>query len=153
MKTTCGIISQRRASGLMGDVLSAVVGLCAGIVSGTALCAFYVALGVFSKSAQCLGVRHAGLTMSVSAAAGGMLGTAITLFGLKLVIGKAFGTLFGLFGGVYVGILIACLAEVTDAIPIIKSYGLTKKVIVLLLSGFVLGKTVGALIYWLSGVF
>ena len=137
----------------MGDVLSAVVGLCTGIVSGTALCAFYVALGVFSKSTQCLGINHAGLTMSVSAAAGGLLGTAITLFGLKLVIGEAFGVMFGLFGGVYVGILIACLAEVSDAIPITKNYGLTRKAIVVLLTGFVLGKTVGALIYWLSGVF
>ncbi len=137
----------------MGNVLAAVVGLCAGIVSGTALCAFYVALGVFSKSAQCLGLKRAGLMMSLSAAAGGLLGTAITLFGLKVMIGEAFGTLFGLFGGIYVGVLIACLAEVTDAIPVIKNYGLTRKAIVLLLTGFMLGKSVGALVYWLSGVF
>ena len=137
----------------MGDILAAVVGLCAGIVSGTALCAFYVALGVFSKSAQCLGLKNAGLAMSVSAAAGGLLGTAITIFGLRLVIGKAYGVVFGLFGGVYVGILIACLAEVTDAIPVVKNYGLTRKVIVFLLTGFMLGKTVGAFVYWLSGAF
>jgi stage V sporulation protein AB len=137
----------------MGDILSAATGLCAGIVSGTALCAFYIALGVFSKAAQSLGVKKAGMVMAVSAASGGLLGTAITIFGFKVMIGEAFGALFGLFGGVYVGILIACLAEVTDAIPVIKNYGLSQRVIVVLLTGFVLGKTAGALVYWLSGVF
>ncbi len=91
--------------------------------------------------------------MAVSAASGGLLGTVITIFGLKILIGKAFGAIFGLFGGIYVGILIACLAEVTDAIPVIKNYGLTQRIIVVLLTGFVLGKTLGALIYWMSGVF
>lgn len=137
----------------MGDLLSAVTGLCAGIVSGTALCAFYIALGVFTKSAQCLNLKNEGPMMAVSAAFGGLLGTVITIFGLKILIGKAFSAVFGLFGGIYVGILIACLAEVTDAIPVIKNYGLTKQIIVVLLTGFVLGKTLGALAYWLSGVF
>lgn len=137
----------------MGDLLSAITGLCAGIVSGTALSAFYIALGVFTKSAQCLNIKKAGPMMAVSAASGGLLGTVITIFGLKILIGKAFGAIFGLFGGIYVGILIACLAEVTDAIPVIKNYGLTQRIIVVLLTGFVLGKTLGALIYWMSGVF
>ena len=137
----------------MGDLLSAVTGLCAGIVSGTALCAFYIALGVFTKSAQCLNIKNTGTMMAVSAASGGLLGTAITIFGLKIIIGKAFGAVFGLCGGIYVGVLIACLAEVTDAIPVIKNYGLTKRIIVVLLTGFVLGKTLGALVYWLSGEF
>jgi stage V sporulation protein AB len=137
----------------MGDVLAAVTGLCAGIVSGTALCAFYVALGVFSKSAESLELGNSGTLTSVSAAAGGLLGTAITLFDACLPVGGAFAVLFGLFGGVYVGIVIACLAEVTDAIPVVKNYGLTRRLIVLLLLAFVVGKTTGSLIYWLSGVF
>lgn len=137
----------------MGDILSAITGLCAGVVSGTALCAFYVALGVFSKTAQSLNMKNAGNVMVASAAVGGLLGTAITLFDFKILIGEAFGAVFGIFGGIYVGIVIACLAEVTDAIPMIKNYGLSRRVIVVLLSGFVLGKTAGALVYWLSGVF
>ena len=141
----------------MGDLLSAVTGLSAGIVSGTALCAFYVALGAFSKSAECMGLNHpgnsAGILTSASAAAGGLLGTVITIFGARLPIGAAFASLSGLFGGVYVGIVIACLAEVTDAIPVIKNFGLARRAIVLVLMAFVLGKTVGSLIYWLSGVF
>jgi stage V sporulation protein AB len=138
---------------ILGNILSAVTGLCAGIVSGTALCAFYVALGVFSKSAESLGVNNAGTLMSVCAAAGGMLGTAITVFNASFPIGPVFAAIFGLFGGVYVGILIACLAEVTDAIPVVKNFGLTKGLIALMLTAFVLGKTIGALIYWLSGAF
>jgi stage V sporulation protein AB len=137
----------------MGDLLSGITGLCAGIVSGTALCAFYVALGVFSKSAATMGVKGTGLLLPSSTAAGGLMGTAITLFGAKLPIGEAFASLFGLFGGLYVGVVIACLAEVTDVIPVVKDFGLARSAIALILLAFVLGKTAGALIYWLSGVF
>jgi len=137
----------------MGDLLSGLTGLSAGIVTGTALSAFYIALGVFSKSATSLGLRNTSLLMSASTAAGGLTGAAITLFDVRLPIGKTLASLFGLFSGVYVGIVIACLAEVADAIPVVKNFGLTRKAIALILLAFVLGKTVGSLIYWLSGVF
>lgn len=137
----------------MVNVLPAFTGLCAGLVSGASLCAFYIALGVFSKSAQSLGIEKAGVLMAVFSAMGVMLGTLITIFGLILTIGAAGAAVFGLFGGFYVGIVIACLAEVTDAIPVVKNFGLTKRVIVFILLGFVLGKAAGSIIYWLSGVF
>ena len=91
--------------------------------------------------------------MAVSAASGGILGTAITIFGLKIQIGAAFSSVFGLLGGIYIGIVIACLAEVTDVIPVIKNFGFSRTAIVVLLTGFVLGKMAGSLVYWLSGVF
>jgi len=137
----------------MGDLLSGITGLSAGIVTGTALCAFYIALGVFSKSAASLRLRNTGLLMSASTAAGGLTGAVITLFDVRLPIGEAFASLCGLLSGVYVGIVIACLAEVTDTIPVIKNFGLTRQAIAFLLLAFVLGKTAGSLIYWLSGVF
>jgi stage V sporulation protein AB len=137
----------------MGDLLSAITGLSAGIVSGTALCAFYVALGVFSKSAESIGLENADSLISVSAASGGLLGILITLYGVSIPAGEVLTSLFGLFGGIYVGILIACLAEVTDAIPVVKNFGLARQAILLVLLAFVLGKTAGSLVYWLSGVF
>ena len=136
----------------MDRILSGLTGLCAGIVSGAALCAFYVALGVFSKSALSLHI-NAGKAMALSSVSGGLLGTVVTIFGGTVPVGATGAVLFGLFGGMYIGIVIACLAEVTDAIPIIKNYGLSRKAIVVLLTGFVLGKTAGSFIYWLSGVF
>lgn len=150
---SCANIYLHRGNGRMGDLLSGVTGLCAGIVAGTALCAFYVALGVFSKSAASLGLQKTGLLMPASTAAGGLMGAAITLFDIRLPIGEAFALLFGLLSGVYVGVVIACLAEVTDAIPMVKNFGLTRRAIAFLLLAFVLGKTAGSLIYWLSGVF
>jgi len=137
----------------MGNLLSGITGLSAGIVTGTALCAFYIALGVFSKSSVSLGLRNTGLLMSASTAAGGLTGAVITLFDVRLPIGEAFASLIGLFSGLYVGVVIACLAEVADTIPVIKNFGLSRQAIAFLLLAFVLGKTVGSLIYWLSGVF
>ncbi len=137
----------------MDSVLSAVTGLSAGIVTGAALCAFYIALGVFSKSLQSLSVGIRAIMLAASSGAGVVLGTLITLFDLRIPAGIAGAAVFGLFGGAYVGFVIACLAEITDAIPVIKNYGLTKRIIVVVLMGFVLGKTTGSLVYWLSGVF
>ena len=137
----------------MGSILSGLTGLSAGLVSGAALCAFYIALGVFSKSAISLGMRRIETTMAICSAAGGVAGTVITIFEISLRTSGYWSAVFGLFAGIYIGIFIACLAEVTNTIPVIKNYGISKKYIILIMLVFVAGKMIGSVIYWISGAF
>lgn len=137
----------------MGDFLSGFTGLCAGIVAGSALCAFYIALGVFAKSAQSIGIYHVGQTPILSSAAGCIAGTIITIFDVYLYAGTPFAGVFGLFAGIYIGIFIGCLADVVSSIPVIKNYGISASFIALILIVFVVGKLIGSVIYWISGVF
>ncbi|MGI5849819.1 MAG: stage V sporulation protein AB [Christensenellales bacterium] len=137
----------------MSDLLSVMTGLCAGIVSGSALCAFYVALGVFSKSAISLGLNSVGIWMAIFNTAGCVLGTIITLFNAHIQVNDFWSGVWGLFAGIYAGFFIACLSEVTNIIPVLKKYAVLKVYIVSILIAFVAGKLIGSMIYWISGGF
>ena len=136
----------------MASIIAGLTGLCAGIVAGSALCAFYVALGVFSKAAISLGIGHS-RAMAVSSTGGILLGTIITLYDVCVPLGLFWAGLFGLSAGIFVGIFIACLAEVINAIPVLKNFGLANTAISGVLAAFVAGKLIGSLIYWLAGGF
>ena len=137
----------------MGDFLSALTGLCAGLVTGGTVCAFFVALGIFSKLAVCLHHKTTGLAMAFSSAVGSIVGTLATVFRVYTSAGKEAAGLFGLLSGFYIGIFIACLAEVANLLPVLKNNGLTERIISFILLGFVLGKLAGSLVYWISGAF
>ncbi len=137
----------------MGDVLSGFTGLCAGVVSGSALCAFYIALGVLSKSAISLRISWDVKWTAAATALGGVAGTAFTLFDMRIPVGQVAAGLFGLLSGVYVGIFIACLAEVTNMMPMLKKYAMIRTFTVLALLAFAAGKMAGSLVYWLFGGF
>ncbi|MFA5675995.1 MAG: stage V sporulation protein AB [Christensenellales bacterium] len=137
----------------MSDFLAALTGLCTGLVIGGTVSAFFVLLGVFSKTMLALRHKTAGTAMSAGAAAGGVAGTLITIFPVTLSVGGFAAALFGLFSGVYVGIFIACLAEVANMIPLLKKSGFTQILIIVVLLWFMLGKLAGSLVYWISDVF
>lgn len=116
------------------------------------MCAFYVALGVFSKSAISLGIGHS-RAMALSSTFGILLGSIITLYDTNVLLGAFWSGFFGLSAGIFVGIFIACLAEVINAIPVLKNFGLVNATISGVLAAFAAGKLIGSLIYWLAGGF
>lgn len=133
----------------MGEVLAAFTALCAGLVSGGALCALYIALGVFTHPAMRLGLRTRRMAGAIAAAAGAAAGAVVTLYDVRLPAGGFFAGAAGLFAGIYTGILIACLAEVADSIPLLRRFGLPVRGIVWVLAAFAAGKLAGSLVYWL----
>ena len=137
----------------MTDALAALTGLCAGIVSGGALCAFYIALGVFTKTAGSIGLQGGQMVYALASSAGGLFGAVITLFPFSVSLNRTAAAFFGLFAGIYVGIFIGCLADVISAIPVIRGYGIPGRHVGLAFIAFVAGKTAGAIIYWISGAF
>ncbi len=132
----------------MGDLLAGFTALCAGLVSGAALCALYIALGVFTRPAKRLGLRPGRLSAS-AAAAGSAAGATVTLYNVRFPIGGAFAGAAGLFAGIYTGILIACLAEVADSIPLLRRFGVSARLTAAILFAFAAGKLLGSLVYWL----
>lgn len=137
----------------MSEILSGLAGLCAGIVSGSALCAFYIALGVFSKSLISFGLNKAKKEITVSNAVGVIFGTIITIFNVNIEVSVLWAALFGLFGGIFVGIFVACLVDIVNTIPVVKTLGIPNNYIVFVFFAIVFGKFSGSLIYWISGVF
>lgn len=132
----------------MGDLLAAFTALCAGLVSGAALCALYIALGVFTRPAMRLGLKP-GRMCGAAAAMGAAAGAAVTLYDTTWPIGGFFAGAAGLFAGIYTGILIACLAEVADSIPLLRRFGVSSRLTAYILLAFAAGKLLGSLVYWL----
>lgn len=133
----------------MGSILSAFTGLCAGVVSGGALCTFYIALGVLSKSAISLRISWDVKGVAAATALGAVTGTVFTLFDIYTRAGPVWAGVFGIFAGIYVGIFVACLAEVANMIPALKKYAGLRTGIKIVLLAFAAGKIAGSLYFWL----
>jgi len=130
----------------LGVVLSVITGLSGGIIVGAALCAFYIALGVFSKLARnCTeGQRK---STQVSAFLGIVYGVTQYLFEWEIPLGIPLEIVFGLCSGLFLGIYIALLEEVVHTIPFMRRLNMTKKLISIVLIAFALGKIAGSLYY------
>lgn len=137
----------------MGEVLSALTGLSTGIVSGGALCALYIALGIVSKSAMCIGVYKIHRSVYISNAVGGMVVVFAYVTGLNLYLGSYIIILFGFFAGMFIGIVIGCIADIVSSIAVIKNLGITRKGVIYIIAAFGIGKLLGALVYWLTDKF
>lgn len=92
---------------------------------------------------------------------GCLFGTLFSLFGHIMIeagwslafLGNGFLAIAGLFFGAYVGTLAISIAELLEAIPIMLHRVKLKKGIRLILFSFALGKLMGALFYYMVGVY
>lgn len=137
----------------MGEVLSALTGLSTGILSGSALCALYIALGVITKSAMSIGVYKIHRSVYISNSIGAILAVIVYIVGLKLQLGIISIIVFGFFAGMFLGIVIGCIADIVSSIAVIKNLGIKRKGIVYIIAAFGVGKLIGSLVYWLSDKF
>lgn len=137
----------------MGDVLSAITGLSTGILSGGALCALYIALGIITKSAMSIGVYKIHRSIYISNAIGAILAVVVYVLGLSLNVGVLSIIVFGLFAGMFIGIVIGCIADIVSSIAVIKNLGITRNGVILIIAAFGIGKLIGSLVYWLSDKF
>ena len=130
----------------MGSILSALTGLSGGIIVGSALCAFYIALGVFSKLAHNYPAWMR-KSIQLSAFLGVAYGITQYLFEWEIPLGVPLEIIFGLCSGLFLGIYIALLAEVVHTIPFMRRLKMTKKLISIVLIAFAAGKVAGSLYY------
>lgn len=122
------------------------------------ICGFSVAAGTFALIAG-LGLvpRLAGKTSVASYVVplenaviyGGVFGAVIALFEqIPLRIGCWFTVLYGLSAGVFIGCLAVALAEVLNVFPLMFRRAGIKQGLNLMVFFFALGKTAGALYYF-----
>lgn len=137
----------------MTSLLALITGLSAGILVGSALCAFYIALGIFSKLSLLSGLGKSSLGFVLSAIFGIIFGTIISIFDVSIKTFRILPIIMGFAGGAFIGIYIACLAEVVNIMPVLKNNKIATGTIVFLLFIFALGKAIGSLIYWFDPAF
>ena len=134
------------------DLLAAFTGFSGGMLSGAALCAFYIALGIYAKLQQICGYQRAHGYLIASNLIGVVLGTAIGIFDLTF-LAQWIIPVFGIFGGAFIGVYILSLAEVTSLLPKLYRIRRSNAVIMGLLIIFAAGKLAGSLVNFLHSAF
>lgn len=123
-------------------------GLCAGCLIAASFLAFLSMLGVIP--------RLAGLTKSMKyarmyenfVALGGIAGTLIFIYRWPIRMGYPLLIIYGLFGGIFVGCMIAALAETIKSLPIFSRRLKLRSGIPYVIYGIALGKMFGCYLYF-----
>lgn len=134
---------------ILADGLQALIGFSSGLAVGGGFVAFITVLGVIPRLVQLAkAYRHARL-FGNSALAGALFGTFLSFSGIHWNGNAAVLAFWGLFHGIFNGMLAAALTEVINVIPILsKRLGMERYVLSLLMA-IVLGKIAGSLYQWL----
>lgn len=133
---------------MMVSVLEGIAGFSSGLIIGSAMAAFFAALGLYSKVMRGLTVTQ----RSIGAAAsllGVTLGALLYFFKWNIGGGRALEIAFGLFSGAFLGIYIALIAEVLEYVPFLRRMGVPRTLVCACLLAFSLGKAAGWLYYGL----
>ncbi|MFD1018557.1 stage V sporulation protein AB [Thalassobacillus hwangdonensis] len=134
---------------MMTILVEVFIGLAAGIAVGTGFVAFLTVLGIIPRLMQ-LSKSERHLHSYESAVICGTLAGIYLSFGdVPIDVPNLVLAAWGLFHGIFIGMLAAALTEVLNVFPLLtKRVGLEDQLLILLMA-LVLGKIGGSLFQWL----
>lgn len=134
------------------EILLCFIGLTSGLAVSAGVFAFAVTIGLVPRF---VGKSHTSqyvLIYEHMILLGGIFGTLVSLFALKVPFGTPILIVFGLCAGIYNGCLAVALAEILDAFPIMFRRTGMKVGQNWVIIAMALGKTVGALYYYATHI-
>lgn len=134
------------------DVLLVLLGLICGFAASAGVFALIASLGLVPRMAGKTSAAAYVPVLENAVIVGGIFGTVMALFygKISLPLGKWFVLCYGIFAGVFAGCLSAALAEVLNVFPILFRRISLKRGLNLGIFFFAVGKTAGALYYFLT---
>ena len=127
----------------------ALTGLCAGLVVSGAVFAFIAVVGIIPRIAHRTGTAKYIRFYEETVIIGGIFGAGSLAFDYSIPIGRVGEAVVGFTYGVFLGCLAVCLAEVLNVVPILGRRAGLQKGMGFLIVALALGKSAGALIYFL----
>lgn len=100
------------------EIFLCMIGLASGVAVSAGIFAFAVTLGVIPRFAGKSHTSQYVLSYENAILLGGIFGTLMSVFKLKIALGLPFAAVFGLSAGIYTGCLAVALEEILDAFPI-----------------------------------
>ena len=101
------------------EIFLGIVGLASGTAVSAGVFAFAVTLGVIPRFAGKTHTSKYILSYETAILLGGVFGTLMSVFHLKVPAGMPLVLAFGLSAGIYTGCLAVALEEILDAFPIL----------------------------------
>ena len=134
---------------ILRDVMSILLGFSSGLVTAGAVFAFITVIGVIPRLAQKTNTVASVKTYETAIMLGGIFGTLTGIFQFHLPIGTLPVVILSLSSGIFFGCLAMALAEVLNVIPILMRRGRIQRGMFYFVLAIAIGKTVGALLYFL----
>ena len=130
------------------EVFLGFIGLASGLAVAAGVFAFAVTLGVVPRFAGKTHTSKYVFSYETAILLGGIFGTLMSIFELKVPLGVPLLCGFGLSAGVYTGCLAVALAEILDAFPIMFRRTKMKVGQSWVLYAMALGKMAGAFYFF-----
>lgn len=134
---------------ILKGVALIVIGLSWGLAVGAGLVAFLTVLGIVPRLAQITRTPQYIDWYENSIVAGSVLFTWAGLRDMVFFLPVAVTVFFGLFSGIFVGMLAAALTEVLNVLPILAKRIRMVNSIIWFLMAMVFGKVLGSLFQWI----
>ena len=132
-----------------GNLFLVLIGLSAGMVVAGGLFSFIVELGVIADFADRTHTANHILFYEDMVSLGAVFGNLFQVFELRMPGHGAFLTIFGLFGGIFVGCWAMALAEILNVFPIFMRRARIVRYLTVFVLMVALGKGLGAgLFFW-----
>lgn len=130
------------------EIFLSFIGLASGFAVAAGVFAFVVTLGVVPRFAGKTHTSGKVLIYENAIFLGGMFGTLLSIFQLKVPLGRVLLGAFGLSAGIYTGCLAVALAEILNTFPIMFRRVHMKTGQNWVLFSMALGKMAGALYFY-----
>lgn len=134
---------------MINHSIDIVVGLGSGLVVGTGFVAFITVLGIIPRLVQLSKSKRFLHVFERAVVTGVMFGTYLSFTPFHFKISLIVVSIWGLFHGVFIGLLAAALTEVLNVFPILAKRIKVDQQIIWLMLAIVLGKIGGSLFQWL----
>ncbi|MRG86467.1 stage V sporulation protein AB [Salinibacillus xinjiangensis] len=133
---------------MMINLIEAFIGLASGLAVGAGFVAFLTVLGIIPRLVQ-LSKSHRYIPKyETSVISGSLFGTLLSFSSIVFHVPIIIEMVWGLFHGIFIGMLAAALTEVLNVFPILaKRIGMDGQILVFLMA-IVLGKIFGSLFQW-----
>ncbi|SDH78960.1 stage V sporulation protein AB [Paenibacillus naphthalenovorans] len=145
------ILGRRRLLiGILDVLLQMFIGIGGGLVVGSGMVAFLVVLDVIPRLAQITRSYKNIRSYEIAVIFGSLFFTLTDFFEWTYFLFPMAAAGFGLFAGIFVGMLAAALTEVINVLPILAKRIRMEPFMIWLLMAMIFGKVIGSLIDWLG---
>ncbi|GAB3052535.1 stage V sporulation protein AB [Virgibacillus ainsalahensis] len=131
------------------NFIQVIIGLGGGLAVGGGFVAFLAVLGIIPRLIQLTKSEKLLTVFSACVIAGSLFGTYLSFTNITWNQPLIILIIWGIFHGIFNGMLAAALTEVLNVFPIISKRIRIEKHLLLLLMAFVFGKIAGSLFQWM----
>ncbi|MBB6455303.1 stage V sporulation protein AB [Salirhabdus euzebyi] len=131
------------------NVVEIIIGFASGLAVGAGFVAFLTVLGLIPRLVQLSKTNKFVQHFETSVVAGVLFGTLLSFGDFSLHAPILLEVIWGLFHGIFIGMLAAALTEVLNVFPILAKRIKLEGQILWLLMAIVLGKIFGSMFQWL----